>query len=392
MISWNLKTGSVRPIGLDIGYNSVKMIQLVTSGGQTSVLAADKVRLDPGVNGDGQSRRNLVVSAIKQMLARGNFRGRNVVSCLPSDKLKITSLRIAETEFDQIEHAVRKEVVRRFGFDPDKDAMNCVVAGDVREGDEIKSELIVLVADDETIRSHIDMLEEARVRPVAIDTVPCALFRSFERWQRRQEDREHTVVFVDVGSQFTTVVFGRGGEISFVKQIPIGGERFSREVAEKLGINVGEAERLREKLGKEGSAAAQNSSLTEQTGGEGQGRLDGSTRQVIVDAISSAAEELAKELSLCIRYFTVTFRGKRVERAVFSGGEAYENILLNILRRQLTVDIEVGQPLKGFDLSSEGQSINLESDRRGLLCEWAVAVGLGLKGLNGTPAGKKGRA
>ncbi|MCK4292459.1 MAG: pilus assembly protein PilM [Planctomycetes bacterium] len=392
MISWNLKTGSVRPIGLDIGYNSVKMIQLVTNGGQTSVLAADKVRLDPGVNGDRQSRRNLVVSAIKQMLAKGNFRGRNVVSCLPSDKLKITSLRIAETEFDQIEHAVRKEVVRRFGLDPDKDAMNYVVAGNVRQGDEIKNELIVLVADDETIRSHIDMLEEARLRPVAIDTVPCALFRSFERWQRRQEDREHTVVFVDVGSQFTTVVFGRGGEISFVKQIPIGGQRFSREVAEKLGINVGEAERLREKLRKEGSPAAEKSSLSEQTGGEGQDRLDGSTRQVIVDAISSAAEELAKELSLCIRYFTVTFRGKRVERAVFSGGEAYENILLNILRRQLTVEIEVAQPLKGFDLSSDGQSINLDSDRRGLLCEWAVAVGLGLKGLNGTTAGKKAGA
>jgi len=27
--------------------------------------------------------------------------------------------------------------------------------------------------------------------------------------------------------------------------------------------------------------------------------------------------------------------------------------------------------------------MNFDSDRRGLLCEWAVAVGLSLKGLNG---------
>ncbi|GAI69615.1 unnamed protein product, partial [marine sediment metagenome] len=49
---------------------------------------------------------------------------------------------------------------------------------------------------------------------------------------------------------------------------------------------------------------------------------------MIVDAISAAAEELAREISLGFRYYTGTFRGKRVERAVFGGGEAYEGILL----------------------------------------------------------------
>jgi type IV pilus assembly protein PilM len=113
--------------------------------------------------------------------------------------------------------------------------------------------------------------------------------------------------------------------------------------------------------------------------------LDPSTRQVMVDAIRTVAEKLAREVSLCLRYYTVTFRGNRVERAVFAGGGAYENILLSVLRRQLTVGIEVAQPLKGFDLSREKAHINFDSDRRGLLCEWAVAVGLGLKGWNGAP-------
>jgi Tfp pilus assembly PilM family ATPase len=67
-----------------------------------------------------------------------------------------------------------------------------------------------------------------------------------------------------------------------------------------------------------------------------------------------------------------------VERAVFSGGEAYENILINILKRQLAVEIEVAQPFRGFDLTN----LNFGNDRRGLLCEWAIAVGLGLKGWN----------
>jgi type IV pilus assembly protein PilM len=98
----------------------------------------------------------------------------------------------------------------------------------------------------------------------------------------------------------------------------------------------------------------------------------------MVDAIGAVAEELAREISLCFRYYTVTFRGKRVERAVIAGGGAYENILLTVLKRQLTVEIEMAQPFRGIDMGN----ISFDSDRRGLLCEWAVALGIGLKGWN----------
>ena len=395
MISWNLKTRSCRPMGLDIGHNSLKMIQLVINGGHISVFAADKVRVDPNIDGDTERRRSFVISAIKRMLAGGNFRGRNVVSCLPNDGLKITSLRLAEAESEQIERVLRKEVAQRFGLDPDRDAINYVFAGNVRQADEIKNEFILFAADSETIKRHIEMLGEAGLKPMGIDTVPCALFRSFERSLRRQEDREQTAVFIDVGSRFTTVVFGRGGEISFVKQIPIGGENFNRQIAAKLGVNITEAEMLRDRLRTErGLWVSQSGSgrqaplgskrpQAQYSGVTGpRQKLDASTRQVMVDAVGVVAEELAREISLCFRYYTVTFRGKRVERAVFAGGEAYENILLNVLRRQLAVEIEVAQPLKGFDMSRRA-GINFDSDRRGLLCEWAVAVGLGLKDWDG---------
>jgi type IV pilus assembly protein PilM len=365
------------------------MIQLGINEERISVLAADKVRVEAGINGDGEARRSFVISAIKQILAKGKFRGRNVVSCLPNDELRITSLRLSETETDEIEVALKKEASQRFGLDPEKDTINYLVAGDVQYGDEVKNELILFAASDETIRSHIAMLEEVQLRPVAIDTVPCALFRSFERSRRREEDKEQTVVFVDVGSQFTTVVFGRGGEISFTKQIPIGGEKFNSEIASKLGVSIDEAEILREKLQMESaikagiglgvpksSSPGQDRAVSILQAGQDGNALDTSTQQVMVDAIGAAAEELAKEISLCLRYYTVTFRGKLVERAVFSGGEAYERILLNVLRRHLTAKVEVAQPLKGLDITN----VNFDNNRRDLLCEWAVAVGLSLKG------------
>ena len=370
MINWKLKTRVQQPIGLDIGHNYIKMIQLAVNEGQIRVTAADKVRIDPGINGDKTERRNFVISAIKQMLTNGNFRGTNVVSCLPNDELKITSLRLAEEEDAEIEQALRKEAFQRFGLDADKDIINYVLAGNVKHGDEVKNELILFAVDSETIKSHIEMLEQACLRPVSIDTIPYALFRGFERSLRRREDKEQTVVFVDIGSRFTTVVFGRNGEISFVKQIPIGGDNFNHQIASKLGVSTNEAEILRDRLRTEKLQKTHPEMDTE--------CLDISTRQVMVDTLTAVAEELAREISLCFSYYTVTFRGKRVERAIFAGGEAYENILLDVLRRQLTVEISVGQPLRGFDM----MDVKFDSDRRGLLCEWAVAVGLSLKGWN----------
>jgi type IV pilus assembly protein PilM len=383
MVSFNWKSRTCRPIGLDIGSNSIKMIQLAVNAGHFTVIAADKVHIEPSVAADWSQHRSCIISGIQEMLAHNPFKGRNVVSCLPNEKLKITSLRIGGSDNSQIEQVLKKEVSYRFGLDPEKDSINYLSAGSVKQGDEIKNELILFAAQNETIRSHIHMLEEAQLRPVAIDTIPCALFRNFERSARRQEEKDTTVVFVDLGMQFTTVVFGRRGEINFIKQIPIGLQKFNEQIAARLGIGINEAETLRNRI--HPHAELRSDAHDADTDGAENAPVscafDEATRQVVIDAIGSTAEELAKEISLCFRYYTVTFRGKSIERAIFAGGGAYENILLSVLRGQLTVEIEVAQPMRGFDISD----VRFDSDRRGMLCEWAVAVGLGLKGCK--PAG-----
>jgi len=180
-------------------------------------------------------------------------------------------------------------------------------------------------------------------------------------------------------------VFGRGSEICFVKQVALGEERLNREIAAKLGISISETQILRGRLRMERGLPSPWSGATQYASSGNTQQLDTSTRQVIVDAIGSVAEELAREISLCFRYYTVTFRGKRVDRAIFSGGEAYENILLDVLRQQLRVEIEVAQPLRGFDM----KNVKFDGSRQDLLCEWAVAVGLSLKGWSGATSEKE---
>lgn len=372
-----------QPIGLDIGGSSIKMIQFAINDEHVRVIAADKVRVDGDVGSDAESYRRFVVSTIKQMISENNFHGRNVVSNLPNCDVRITSLRLADEEEEKIEQALRKDAAVRFGLDADKDMVDYIAAGEVVTGDEVKKELIVFAASDESIRDHIKMLEGAKLRPVGIDAVPFALFRNSGRFLRRQEDRERTVVFIDIGSGYTTVVFSRGGEISFVKQISVGVGKFNQQIASRLGIGIKDAEMLRgmlrmERMNTVSAAALPGRGLENADGESG---LDATTRQTMIDAISLVAEDLVHEVSLCLRYYTVTFRGNRIERVIVTGGGAYEGVLLDTLNQQLGVEVEVGQPLRGFDMAD----VRFDGCRSDLLCEWAVAVGLSLKGYNPIP-------
>lgn len=364
----NMLTNKVRPIGLDIGRTSIKMMQLAVNNGGISVVAADTMPLSASVS-DPSQQRAAIVAAIKQMLGRSDFRGQDVVSCLSNDQLKIKNLRIDAAERETIEETLTTDIAARFGLNAEKDQIEYMIAGDVRQGDDLKSELLVFAADKDVIKDHIEMLQASGLTPVSIDTVPCALFRSFEGTLRRQEDRDVVNVYVDLGSHFTTVVVGKGSDISFIKQIPLGGENFNIEIGAKLGVDVEQANALRRRLNDTRAAG-----------------IDDASKQAILDAMAGTIEQLAKEISLCFRYYSVTFRGSRPGRAVFTGGEANESTLLDALRRQLSMDIEIAQPLRGFDLSK----VNLNDERRGgLMCEWAITVGLSLKGLknlNGTTA------
>lgn len=346
----------ILPIGLDLGHSRVKMVQIALGADRLRVLAARRAVLDPHLAGDGPERQRVLVQTIKRLLAQGGIRGRNVVCALPADKVKITSLRLAEAEAGEIDQAVRSEAAERFGLDPRLDAIAYLLAGSVRQDDQVKNEYIVFAVDNETIRQHIALLEEAGLTPVSLDVPPCALFRAFERTLRRQDDREKTLVFLDVGYRYTIVVFGRANEICFVKHIAIGTSHFDEEVASTLGIALADAEALRLKMQRDEP-------------------LEAAMRRHVVDALNTVAERLAGEVSLCLRYYTVTFRGKRVERAVVAGGGAGEPILLDALRRHLSIAVEVGEPLRGFDVGPD----NADVKGRAEAADLALAVGLGLK-------------
>jgi len=361
------------PIGLDIGHDSVKMIQLADNGANGRVMAAAKRYRARGAK---QLNTERLVSMLRDMYVESGFSGKAVVSSLPHASLKLTSLRVSDSNEERLRDSVQPEMYQRFGLDSEYDVIDYLPAGRVSQGQELKQEVVVFAVKDKDIRDHIELLEKAGFEAASIEPSACSLFRCFRRSFKRANDKEQTSVFVDLGSAFTTVVYSRQGEeINFVKQIPIGSRKFDSRVASKLGIDTDEAHLLRTQLQRSafvGAGTKQLCAVGHRTDGA---EMDEGSRRVMTDTIREVAEQLVAEITRCFRYYAVTFRDHLAKRAIFAGGGVYDPILMDVLQRRLAVDIELVHPLSQLDITG----VDFDGDKRGCLSEWSVAVGLALK-------------
>ncbi|NJL31934.1 MAG: hypothetical protein HC898_10040 [Phycisphaerales bacterium] len=141
-------------------------------------------------------------------------------------------------------------------------------------------------------------------------------------------------------------------------------------MAGKLGIPLSEAIELRRRLMRQGAA------------GEGEQPLFGSSRRESIDravfeALRPLYSELATEVGLCLRYYSVTFRGRRPECVQLTGGEAGDPFLAKALEEELKISAIPAQPLIHTDLAEQNL---LHEDQYGHPAGWTAAVGLSMRG------------
>lgn len=399
--------GKSLPIALDIGTDSIKMLQMCRSGSNIGITACGRWRFPEGLsqtsgNGSQRSsaeRRQLTVAAIKDMLHTGGFRGRRVNVSLPTSRLGIMNIRLPHMAPAELEQAVRWEAKERFNFELMPDQVAFLNAGQVRAGNDIKDEIIMLAAGQDVVSEHLELLDELGLKPEHVDAEPVALFRVFERFLRRRADEQSVSVIVDVGLSATRVVIARGRGIVLIKCIDIGGRKLTEAVAKRFNLSFEEAADLRMRVMKEHAdknADENQQDVAETTQDEDPSRpgassgmqddtstaappvsgQHGSLEWTIRDAVRAEVEVLAQEVSLCLRYCSVTFRGLRPQKVTLAGGEAYDPALLGIFKEQLGIDCVVGKPLRGVDVSGVVFDKSLGANRRGMLCEWAICTGL----------------
>ncbi len=337
------------PIGVHIGSRSVKLLQFDASG--TRVI--DAARWDLSDVADTHHAGSLAEAICHAREGRG-FRGRRAVFCLGARDLFVQNVRVSQATGDELQRIVQCEAAGRLPFPSREAEIRFVEAADVRQGGTMRREVVLLACHRPVIERLLEVADRSGLTPEAIDVEPGALLRCYAKQYRRDEDQQQQRMFVHVGGATTAVVIARGTHTMFVKYIDFAGRHLDEAVAGYLKLPQADAIALRR-----------------HNGDRRADQRDPAVTRSIAEAIRPGLDQLASELSMCVRYFSVTFRGQPISQVVLSGGEASDT-LLEWISGRLGLPCELGNPLRSF-------SNTAPANRAG---QWDVAAGLALKGLN----------
>jgi type IV pilus assembly protein PilM len=335
------------PIGIDLGSRSVKMVQFTAD--RKEVIAAGRWELPASASQETQPEK--FVELIERGLSERKFVGRKVVLCLTDKQLVLQNVRVPKSEGAELDRHVAQEAAGRVPFGVEEAEIRYVEAAEVRQGDAVLKEVIVFACHRPVLEKSLDIISKSRLQPLAVDVEPAALVRSYAAQFRRQDDERGRALVVHIGHHRTAAVITQGDEMLFVKYIDIGGSHFDQAVARHLRMEPPEATALRRHSG-DRRAELQDPEVV----------------RSVNEAIRSVVERLASELSMCVRYHSVTFRGQPLARVVVGGGEATPQ-LAESLGKNLNLKCELSDPFRAFSLPRD-------MGRRGL---WDVAAGLALR-------------
>jgi Tfp pilus assembly PilM family ATPase len=316
--------GSTKPLGVDIGYESVKVAQLAENGRGLSLVGCQSRQKPADIEGGSSTWQRWAIDALRELTREGRFRGREVVAALPANEVHIEHLKMSrakELEQDakkgclcpdeKFQEAVFSRLKQKLTISPDKMIIK-YVAG---ENDNV----VVIVVEREKIDRHLAIYEKSELSIRSIAVWPTALISAYTGFfGRRKTDAAAVVMLLDIEPSMTKVVICRHRNLLFARSIPMG-----------IRLGVSEEEMTR----------------------------------------------LVLELTACKRHFASTNKNGQIERLIFLSGEATEKEVCAKIARQLEMPAQMGDCVAAVDGSSAaGTEINKER----LDVNWATAFGLSL--------------
>ncbi|MGN6367225.1 MAG: pilus assembly protein PilM [Phycisphaerae bacterium] len=378
----------MNPIAVDIGTDTIKLLQVEPGKeGQHRLVAAVCEVIPEEVRNKHAERDNFIGEAIRKATADG-FRGKQVVTCLPSSHMAVQHLRVGKMSNDELVKALPFEAAGKLPFDAGRAVIRHTIAGEVYQNQEAKQEVIVLAAPRDTVDRHLNVLSKAKLEVVGIHTEPAALIECFGHIFRRKSDETVSTLFIDMGAGATHVVIAHGKNMVFAKHIAIGGDYFNKRVAEATKLDVTKARELRVHVTHRLALAPRLPAGVVAIGGDPQthplgkqngtaGQEGASEEQVtkVVQALVEPVNQLVTELQLCLRYYESIFPGRTVDRAIFTGGESRHIALCQEIAQRLGVPATLGDPLARLSKDAVAKTtVDLRQPQPG----WAIAAGLGI--------------
>lgn len=353
---FNFKISSKKFLGIDIGTQSIKVVEaslkgktrvLENYGEVETSLATDKPFRTAEKDGVSLSDQN-IARALNEIRSEAGIKTVEAGFSIPDFCSFFTNLQIPVMDQEEIPQAVQYEVRPYIPMPLSEIFLDWVVT----EGQPGKTPIKMLVVAIPTwvVDQYKEIARISNLKPKFLESEAFALTRAIAT----SETGSKIIGLVDMGARSTNCGIIENGILKNSYSFAIAGNELTERLARSLNTDYAKAEDLKKKYG---------------VVADGQGRED--TRKVLIPLVDSILEEVKKALRT---YYAN--EGKEVDKIVLSGGLSLMPGLKEYFFVELRKETIIANPFASFYYPEQIKDI---LEKKGP--SFAVSTGLALKGL-----------
>jgi Tfp pilus assembly PilM family ATPase len=313
-------------IGIDIGDDGLKLVQLGDNGKGISLIAGNSENLPKDIKPGSSNWQRWAIETIRQSTSNGYFQGKSVIAAMPTRELFIDHIRMPKANDSKFDDAAFSKIKQKLPFEPiqENTMMKCIPM----EHDNA----LVIATERKIIDRHLAIYEKAGLAIKSLGIWPVALAKCYTHFfGRRKSDLQAIVMLVCIEENCTNVVICRHEKLLFARSVSIG----QCQISNKKGIN-----------------------------------------------------RLVLELTACRQQFASMYLRAKIERLIFLSGQSVDKEACITIAKQLEIPAQMGDCLAAVEITNpshlgkdsehcKGPSVN-PIDRRNCQVNWTIAFGLSL--------------
>ncbi len=326
-------------VGLDIGSSSVKIVEIASSGEDSSLICM-------GMKTASGSVRGPLVEAIKSLSSEINVTAKEAAISVSGPSVIVRFVSMPKMRDDELKGAIKFEAEKHIPF-PIND---CIVDHQIlkKNDKENKLEILLVAAKKDFVMNKVSIAEECGFSVSSVDVDTFAVANAFLNSPSRAPAGK-TAALLNIGANFTNVGIIRDGVLCFARDIVIGGNDFDQAISKALSIDIKSAEDV--KL-----------SPKEQL-------------QDLIACTKGVANNLLDDTRLSLSYYE-NQSGRGVDEICISGGSSSVPGLEALFQEAFESKPVFWDPLDSLNKSSGSFDTALVEKMRS---SFAVAVGLALR-------------
>jgi type IV pilus assembly protein PilM len=236
-------SGSVWAI--DIGNNSLKALHLSNAGGVVEVIGFDNIQHGKILNGSGvkaAERDELIALTLRQFVKQNDLGKDDVIVSVPSQNSFARFVKLPPVEVKRIPEIVNFEAAQQIPFDINDVQWDWQL---MTEADSAETKVGIFAIKNEVVTSVLEHFSRENVTVSYVQMAPMALYNYalYDRSELARSDNQATVI-VDIGAENTDLVVCTRTTV-WQRCIPMGGNAFTRAIADAFKLNFEKAEKLK---------------------------------------------------------------------------------------------------------------------------------------------------